>query len=167
MVSAMKWGGGWEPGGEESQVQGFVQVHPPVACRLQAAICWPNVGETHFSLSRPETRDTFGSFLGLELSQAVALSVGLVCLVLHCDAVCIVLAVVALSVRYILHIIWSRAGASEPRSAVGQQMTTDYCSSITSQNSHYGTHILPITMHMPIVLGPRKLTPALLKFRSG
>lgn len=133
----MKWGGGWEPGGEESQVQGFVQVHPPVACRLQAAICWPNVGETHFSLSRPETRDTFGSFLGLELSQAVALSLGLVCLVLQCDAVRIVLAVVALSVRYILHIIWSRASASEPSC---QRMTTDYCPSIISEFSLWNTH---------------------------
>lgn len=66
----------------------------PPACQL----C-----ENSFFLSRQEIIGSFGYFLGLELSQTVALDLGTVCPALHCGDVYIVLVSMTLS---ILDTIW-------------------------------------------------------------
>lgn len=58
-------------------------------------------------LVHTRNRDSFGYFLGLELSQTIALDLGIVCLALHCGDVHIVLISLTLSIMCILDIIWS------------------------------------------------------------
>lgn len=87
-------------------MQVLVYAHPRAACGPQTSIHLPNVGKYIF-FSRQEIRDSFGYFLGQELSQTIALDLGIVCPALYCGDVHIVLVSLTLSVMCILDIIWS------------------------------------------------------------